>query len=96
MDGIFRWTETYQESPGSLIDIDGLVDGKVGISDSVSQQVRTRMVVIVLAQDAVVIRHNLILVLFRILGQIGNPLGLRNRLAWDTDLSGRLLTLQSI
>ena len=96
MDCIFRWTETYYGSPSSLIVIDGLVDGKVGISDSVSQQVRARTVVIVLVQDTVVIGHNLILVLFRILRQIGKPLGLRNRLAWDMDLSGRLLTLQSI
>lgn len=75
---VFRRTETYRKSPGSLIVIDGLVDGKVGISDRVSQQVRPRTVVIVLAQDAVVIRGNLILVLFRFLRQIGNPLGLRN------------------
>lgn len=66
--------KTYRKSSRSLIIIDGLIDSKVGVCDLVTQQVRPRMVIVVLRNDAVVLGSELILVRLRLGRQIGHPL----------------------
>jgi hypothetical protein len=67
---------TYRKCPGSLVIIDGLVNGKVGVGHPIAQQVRASMVPVVLIQKVVVLGGNLILVFFRFLREVGHPLGL--------------------
>lgn len=58
--------QTDRQSSSSLIIINGLVDRKIRISDLVTQEVGPAVFAVVLFQDAMVLGHNLILVLVRL------------------------------
>lgn len=71
-----RELETYRKSPRPLIIVDGLVDRKVDIGDLVTQEIRPIVVVVVLAQDPVVLRGKFVFVRIGFLLQVGDPTGL--------------------
>lgn len=72
-DGAGLWAETYGKSPRPLIIVNGLVNCKVGIGDFVTQEIRAVVVVVVLAQDPVVLRDKFVFVRIVFLLQVGDP-----------------------
>lgn len=72
-DGAGLWAETYGKSPRSLIIVNGLVNCKVGIGDFVTQEIRAVVVIVVLAQDPVVLRDKFVFVRIVFLLQVGDP-----------------------